>query len=85
MAAHYVSAFRPLAEDPLLSEGSEALNNPSIHYFKHVEALLKLSGPEPIEPYLDYSREQSPSHDLSLYIPGVTSTAKEYATPPQSL
>lgn len=85
MATHYVSAFRPLAKDPLLSDGSETLDDPLFQFFKHVEARLELSGPDSVESCPGYMVEDSPSHELSSYFPCVTSVADEHTTPPQSL
>lgn len=84
MATHYVSAFRPLAGDPLLSDGSDTLDITLTHSFSHGEASLELSGPDSVEFYPSYNREHSPSHELSYYIPHVTSVADDHATPPQS-
>lgn len=85
MGTHHVSAFRPLAEDPLLSDGIDTIEEiPLFQSFNHIEAHFVFSNLDSAEPHPGYDKEHSPSDDLSYYIPYVSSVADERAPPPQS-
>lgn len=81
MTTDHVSAFRPWAGDPLLSDGDDMVH--PYQFPSSDEARSNSTNSDIAESLPGYFIENNPSYELSFYIPDVPSVAAEHVTPLQ--